>query len=108
MSASASSPRKSAPAKSTAKKSRAKTKAKTAKAKKADKAVPKTVTPAVPVEVVVPTPKAAAAPIEVQPPAAEVTDEQISQRAYEIWIEKGRPYGQEQANWDQAVAELRG
>ncbi|MEO1237848.1 MAG: DUF2934 domain-containing protein [Planctomycetota bacterium] len=50
------------------------------------------------------------APVEVTAPAAApvVTDEQISKRAYEIWLEKGRPYGQEQANWEQAVAELRG
>ena len=37
-----------------------------------------------------------------------VTDEQIAQRAYDIWVEKGRPYGQEDENWAQAVAELRG
>jgi len=40
--------------------------------------------------------------------ASVVTDQQIGERAYQIWIENGRPYGQEQANWDQAVAELRG
>ncbi|MEM8738231.1 MAG: DUF2934 domain-containing protein [Planctomycetota bacterium] len=53
---------------------------------------------------------AAAVPVVVtpDPPRAEATDEQVGQRAYQIWIEKGRPYGQEQANWDQAVAELRG
>lgn len=54
--------------------------------------------------------KAEAAPATPVEPAAApaVTDEQIGQRAYEIWIEKGRPYGQEDANWAQAVAELRG
>lgn len=75
----------------------------TAKAAKtvAKKDAPKTVAPPQPVEV-----KADQAVVEPTP--ALVTDEQIGERAYQIWIEKGRPYGQEQANWDQAVAELRG
>ena len=33
--------------------------------------------------------------------------ERVSQRAYEIWLEKGRPHGQEEENWAQAVRELQ-
>ncbi len=66
-----------------------------------NKAAGKTVVPAQPVEV-------KADPTAAPQTPAVVTDEQIGERAYQIWIEKGRPYGQEQANWDQAVAELRG
>ena len=32
--------------------------------------------------------------------------EQIAQRAYEIWLGKGRPSGQDIENWKQAEAEL--
>ena len=32
--------------------------------------------------------------------------EQISQRAYEIWVAKGYPQGQDLENWKQAEAEL--
>lgn len=32
--------------------------------------------------------------------------EQISQRAYEIWVAKGYPQGQDLQNWQQAEAEL--
>ncbi len=55
--------------------------------------------------------EAAQSPAPLAPPAIGqpvVTHEQLCQRAYEIWLEKGRPYGQEQANWDQAIAELGG
>jgi len=49
-----------------------------------------------------------AASPEVQAHKPEATHDQLCQRAYEIWIEKGRPYGQEDANWAQALAELGG
>ena len=34
------------------------------------------------------------------------TQEQISQRAYEIWVSEGRPEGQDRLHWDQAEQEL--
>jgi hypothetical protein len=37
----------------------------------------------------------------------KITHDQIAQRAYEIWLAKGRPPGQEEQNWHQAEAELR-
>ncbi|MEM9915991.1 MAG: DUF2934 domain-containing protein [Planctomycetota bacterium] len=110
MSATASTRSKSAKAKPAAKKTRAKAAVKTKKSSKP--ASKKKVTPAKPVEVAAevaqlgdPAVEAASAQPQTAP---EVTEEQIGQRAYEIWLENGRPYGQEQANWDQAVAELRG
>ena len=33
--------------------------------------------------------------------------EQISVRAYEIWLRKGRPIGRDQDNWLEAEAELK-
>ena len=35
------------------------------------------------------------------------TLEQIQVRAYEIWLRKGRPLGQDQRNWLEAEAELK-
>jgi len=32
--------------------------------------------------------------------------EQIAQRAYEVWVAKGRPQGQDIENWKQAEVEL--
>ncbi len=32
--------------------------------------------------------------------------EQIAQRAFEIWVAKGRPQGQDLENWQQAEADL--
>ena len=43
-------------------------------------------------------------PSEQNPPAP--THDQIAQRAYEIWISKGRPYGQDEQNWIEAEAQL--
>ncbi len=34
------------------------------------------------------------------------TYEQVSQRAYEIWVAKGYPQGKDMENWQQAEAEL--
>lgn len=42
------------------------------------------------------------------PPAAvELPHDKITQRAYEIWVRKGRPEGQDEQNWTEAEAELR-
>ncbi len=49
-------------------------------------------------------PVKAAAPT---PPALqEPTHEQIAQRAYEIWLRKGRPVGLDVQNWKEAELEL--
>ena len=37
----------------------------------------------------------------------KITHDQIAQRAYEIWLAKGRPPGQEEQNWHEAEAELK-
>jgi hypothetical protein len=37
----------------------------------------------------------------------KITHEMIARRAYEIWLAKGRPAGQEEQNWREAEAELR-
>jgi hypothetical protein len=36
-----------------------------------------------------------------------VTNDQIAQRAFEIWEREGRPQGRDQDHWYQAEAELR-
>jgi hypothetical protein len=43
------------------------------------------------------------------PPArpAEITSEMIAQRAYEIWVRKGRPAGTADQDWLDAEAQLR-
>jgi Protein of unknown function (DUF2934) len=49
-------------------------------------------------------PRGKSSPAEVgQAPSLE----QISVRAYEIWLRKGRPLGQDQRNWLEAEAELK-
>jgi len=35
-----------------------------------------------------------------------LTHDQIARRAYDIWVAKGRPVGQDDENWKQAVREL--
>lgn len=39
--------------------------------------------------------------------AVAPSKEQISVRAYEIWLRKGRPLGQDQQNWLEAESELK-
>ena len=39
-------------------------------------------------------------------PVITVTHDQIAARAYEIWLSKGRPWGQDAANWREAEAQL--
>ena len=34
------------------------------------------------------------------------THEEIAARAYEIWLRKGRPQGQDIQNWNEAIREL--
>lgn len=41
------------------------------------------------------------------PVAVELPHDKITQRAYEIWVRKGRPEGQDEQNWKEAEAELR-
>lgn len=51
-----------------------------------------------------PAPKAAAGKTPI---SAAPSTEQISKRAYEIWLRKGRPLGQDTQNWLEAEAELK-
>jgi hypothetical protein len=37
-----------------------------------------------------------------------LSHDQIAQRAYEIWLAKGRPMGQDEQNWREAEMSLRG
>lgn len=39
-------------------------------------------------------------------PALAPTHEQIAAKAYEIWVSKGQPLGQDEANWAEAEAAL--
>lgn len=48
-----------------------------------------------------PAPSKAGTQVEIK-----ITHDQIAQRAYEIWLAKGRPPGQEQRNWYEAETEL--
>lgn len=36
-----------------------------------------------------------------------MTHDQIAERAYQIWVEKGRPTGTDSENWAEAEAQLR-
>lgn len=47
------------------------------------------------------TPSKAGTQVELK-----ITHDQIARRAYEIWLARGRPLGQEQQNWYEAEAEL--
>ena len=40
--------------------------------------------------------------------AMAISYEQIAQKAYEIWLRKGRPVGQDEQNWHEAELELKG
>ncbi len=54
------------------------------------------------------TAKAAVKPADPKKAAAAQAPsiDQISVRAYEIWLSKGRPIGQDQKNWIEAEAQL--
>jgi hypothetical protein len=43
----------------------------------------------------------------VVPPPADIPHDKIAARAYEIWVRKGKPHGQDFQNWTEAEAELR-
>ncbi|MEM6393193.1 MAG: DUF2934 domain-containing protein [Planctomycetota bacterium] len=73
------------------------------KAKKADKASGK---PAAKGSRTKDKPKTKAA--QAKPKAVVVlSHDQIAAKAYEVWLQKGRPIGQDAANWDEAEAALR-
>ena len=42
-----------------------------------------------------------------RPQASAPTQEAVARRAYELWIKKGRPQGQERQNWLEAEAQLK-
>ena len=50
--------------------------------------------------------KGKAAPKPSAKPVVVLTHDQIAQKAYEIWLAKGKPHGQDQQNWDEAKASL--
>ena len=41
-----------------------------------------------------------------QPVVVMPSHDQIAERAYELWLRKGRPQGQDAQNWDEARREL--
>lgn len=47
---------------------------------------------------------------QIAPPevVTTVTHDQIARKAYEIWVAKGRPVGQEEQNWREAEAAMTG
>lgn len=96
--------RKTTKPKASTTKSKAKTASKKAKPANITK-TPVVVEARMPVESqAVHPPQVEAAPPE--PAKAPATDAEVAQRAFEIWVEKGRPYGQDAANWAQALEEL--
>lgn len=41
------------------------------------------------------------------PAPVPIPHDKIAARAYEIWVRKGKPHGQDLQNWAEAEAELR-
>ena len=41
-------------------------------------------------------------------PQQDTIDERIRQRAYDIWIQEGRPQGRDKENWERAQVEIEG
>jgi hypothetical protein len=39
-------------------------------------------------------------------PQQELTEEQIRRRAYDIWLQEGRPQGRDKENWERAKVEI--
>jgi hypothetical protein len=57
-----------------------------------------------------PAPARATAPeanAPVAPLLSDIPHDKIAARAYEIWVRKGKPHGQDLQNWAEAEAELR-
>jgi hypothetical protein len=40
-------------------------------------------------------------------PPLSISHDKVAARAYEIWVRKGKPHGQDEKNWTEAEAELR-
>jgi HD superfamily phosphodiesterase len=53
-----------------------------------------------------PAAKAAKPPKDARAEEAPITQEMIAERAYHLWLEAGRPEGEETAFWLRAEAEL--
>lgn len=51
--------------------------------------------------------KAAPAPATASPAASVPGRDPVAERAYEIWVESGRPQGKDQDHWFQAERELK-
>lgn len=54
-----------------------------------------------------PSPAPVAPPTPPSGGAAEIPRDKIEARAYEIWVRKGKPHGQDLQNWTEAETELR-
>jgi hypothetical protein len=47
------------------------------------------------------------APLPTPATPLDIPHDKIVARAYEIWVQKGKPHGQDFENWTEAEAELR-
>jgi hypothetical protein len=45
-------------------------------------------------------------PVPGTPASAKIPHERIAMRAYEKWVQRGRPHGSDQKDWIEAEAEL--
>ena len=56
----------------------------------------------------IPSPAAEPTPVPATAvPSVHIPHDKIEARAYEIWVRKGKPHGQDLQNWVEAEAELR-
>jgi hypothetical protein len=55
----------------------------------------------------IPSPAAEPTPAPAAVPSVHIPHDKIEARAYEIWVRKGKPHGQDLQNWAEAEAELR-
>jgi hypothetical protein len=46
-------------------------------------------------------------PAAASSPSVPITHDAIARKAFEIWVKKGRPQGQDRQNWNEAEAQLR-
>jgi|SRR5688572_9269284 hypothetical protein len=58
-------------------------------------------------ETPIPSPVAEPTPVPAAAPSVHIPHDKIEARAYEIWVRKGKPHGQDFQNWAEAEAELR-